>query len=138
MKPSLCYKISSLLLAFFGITHTIGMFRPREDEAARAVAESMRSVRFDVMGFNRSFQDFYMGFGLVTTVYLLFSAVLAWQLAGLAGAHARIVRTLAWPLIITQVAVTVLCWTNFFYPPAITSTLITAFLLAAVFIRERG
>jgi len=111
MKPSLCYRISSLLLDFFGITHTIGMFRPKEDEAGRAVAESMRSVRFDVMGFNRSFWDFYMGFGLATTVYLLFSAVLAWQLI---GTHARMVRTIAWPLVIAQAAVTVLCGTNFF------------------------
>jgi hypothetical protein len=40
-------------------------------------------------------------------------------------------------MVITQVAVTVLCWTNFFYPPAITSTLITSCLLAAVLVRER-
>jgi hypothetical protein len=95
-------------------------------------------VHFDIMGFNRSFWDFYIGFGLLATVFLLFSALLAWQLGSLVKEYPKAVRDIAWPFAITQIAVAVLSWTNFFYPPAITSTVIAVCLLFAAWLSGRA
>lgn len=134
MKPSLLYKISSILLAFFGITHTFGLFLPQSDTGAQAVVESMRRVHFEKMGFTRSYWEFYLGFGILATIFLLFSAILAWQLGNLVKEEPKTARTIAWPFAVTQVAVALLCWTNFFYAPAITATLIAVCLLYAALV----
>jgi hypothetical protein len=131
MKSSVLFKISSVLLAFFGITHTFGLFRARTEAGASAVVESMRTVHFDIMGFNRCFWDFYIGFGLLATVFLLFSAVLAWQLGCFVKEYPKVVRNIAWPFVVAQIGVAALSWNNFFLPPAITSTVIVVCLFAA-------
>lgn len=137
MKASLFYRIAAGLLAFFGITHTIGLFKPRTEEGAQAVVDAMRSVSMNIMGFTRSFWDFYIGFGLASTVFLLFSAVLAWQLGSLSTDQPKLARTLTWPFLAAQIAMAALCWIYFFYPPAITATLVSLCLLGAV-VRGRG
>lgn len=51
----------------------------------------MRSIRFDVQGFHRTYWDFFVGAGFPAGIFYLF-AILAWQLGGPgrdAGAHAR-------------------------------------------------
>ena len=84
MKPSLLYRISSALLLLCAVLHTYGMVRPPTKAPAwEMVASIMRTVHFDVMGTKRTFWDFYFGFGMLLTAFLLFSAVLAWQLAAL-------------------------------------------------------
>ena len=69
----------------------------------------MRSVHFDAQGFSRTYWDFFSAFGLFFSVFLLFAAVLAWLLGGLAAEMAR-VRSIAWALAICFVAVTALRW----------------------------
>ncbi len=140
MKPTLLFRIASGLLVFFGITHTFGLFAEKKDPAARAVVESMRTVRFETMGFSRTYWEFYVGFGLLATVFLLFSAALSWQLGDIAKNRPRYARGQAWPLAAAQVAVAVLGWTNFFYAPAITATLVAGCLLFAAYLcgRVRG
>lgn len=83
MKASLIYRISSCLLLLFAVGHTIG-FRKTDDRwGVDSLVASMQTLHFDVQGFSRTYWDFYMGFGLFVTVFLLFAAVLAWQLGGL-------------------------------------------------------
>jgi hypothetical protein len=137
MKPSVLFKIASVLLYFFGLTHTFGLFRPRTGEGVSTVLAFMRTVHFDVMGSSRSFWDFYAGFGLLLTVFLWFSAVLAWQLGGLVREHPRLARTLAWPFALSQVAVAVLGWTNFFLAPIIVSTAVACCLVLAAWLSGR-
>src|SRR5437899_4071122 len=43
----------------------------------------MRSIHFDAQGFSRTYWDFFSAFGLFFSVFLLFAALLAWQLGGL-------------------------------------------------------
>ena len=130
MKPTLLFKIASGLLAFFGVAHTLGMFS--EDEGAvKAVVKAMQTVHFDVMGSSRSLFDFYMGFGLLLTVFLLFSAVLSWQLGNLIKENSKIARSLAWPFAVCQIGVAILGWTNFFLAPQLVSTLAAACLVMA-------
>jgi hypothetical protein len=139
MKPSLLYKISSGLLILFSLSHTYGMYHPvGKGAAVDMVAAAMRKVHFDILGASRTIWDFYFGFGLLFTVFLLFSAILAWQLGSLVKKSPNPVRTLAWPFAISYAAVAFLCWTNFFLAPAIVSSLIALCLVLAAWQSGRG
>ena len=91
----------------------------------------MRTVHFQILGASRTLWDFYVGFGLLLTVFLLFSALLAWQFSRLVAGQKEVVRRLVWPFVVAQAAVTVLSWTNFFLAPALVSTLVTVCLALA-------
>ncbi len=130
MKPTLLYRTASGLLVVFALTHTIGLFRHRTGAMGEVLA-TMRMVRFEIMGFSRTFWELYAGFGLLLTVYLLFAAFLAWRLGDLNGTSAAWARALTWPFAVCQTAVAVLCWTNFFLAPAIVSSVIAVLLLLA-------
>jgi ABC-type polysaccharide/polyol phosphate export permease len=56
------------------------------------VLKAMETVRFDTMGVNRSYLDFYLGFGWSLSVAMLLQSVLLWQLASLARSNAAEVR----------------------------------------------
>jgi hypothetical protein len=86
MKATLLYRIASVLLILFAVGHTIGFlkFKPPTAEGL-AVHDAMNKVHFQVRGKNYSYGGFYVGFGLFNSVYLLFSALLAWHLGSLAA-----------------------------------------------------
>ena len=78
MKPTLLYRIASILLVLFAAGHTAGFLRfvPPSAEGI-AVRDAMHNVRFALHGGSYSYGGFYDGFGLSVSVYLLFSAFLA-------------------------------------------------------------
>jgi len=92
VNATLLYRIASVLLVLFAAGHTFGFmrFKPSTPDAL-AVRDAMNNVHFQVRGANFSYGGFYTGFGLTITVYLLFSAFLAWHLGGLARAHPDVV-----------------------------------------------
>ena len=137
MKASLLYRIASVLLLLFAIGHTLGFRQTNPEWGVGSLIDSMRSIHFDAQGFNRTYWDFFSAFGLFFSVFLLFAAVLAWQLGGLpAEIFARMRRT-AWALAISFVAVTALCWRYAFTTPIVFSTLITLCLIAAPWISAK-
>jgi hypothetical protein len=134
MNSSLLYKIASCLLVLFAIGHTLGFSRADSRWGVDSLVSSMRTVHFDVRGFSRSYWDFYVGFGLFVTVFLLFAAVLAWQLGGMAKETLMLMPTVTWGLAICFVAVTALTWRYFFLVPGIFSSLIALCLLLAAWL----
>jgi hypothetical protein len=122
MKPSLWFRIAAVLLFFFVLGHTAGFlsFRPSTAEG-RAVWNAMNSVHFRVGSGSFSYGGFYVGFGLFCTAYLLFSAVLAWQIGSLTNKAPEVVGPLGWSLFALQLASLVLSWIYFSLPPAIFS-----------------
>jgi len=134
MSSSLLYRIASVLLVLFAIGHTLGFRQTDSRWGVDSLVSSMRSVRFDVQGFNRSYWDFYVGFGLFVTVFLLFAAVLAWQLGGMAHETLTLMPVVTWGLAVCFVGITVLSWRYFFLPPGIFSSLITACLILAAWL----
>ena len=86
MRASLLYRIASGLLVLFAIGHTLGFRRTDPRWGADSVVRSMRATRFNVDGLSRTYWDFFTGFGLFVTVFLLFAAILAWEFGGLAKA----------------------------------------------------
>ena len=89
---------------------------------------TMQSFHLQVTGFTRSYWHFYVGFGLVISVYLLAQAVLLWQLASLAKANPVGTRPVIAVFFATAVLTTVLAWMFFFLPPLVINAVIAVFL----------
>ena len=52
------------------------------------VIEAMKTHRFETEGFARTYWDFYFGFGVIISAFLLLQAVVLWQLGLLARTSA--------------------------------------------------
>jgi hypothetical protein len=131
VKTKILYRISSVLLLLFAAGHTYGFRQNIPEWKADSVIESMRSVHFDAQGFTRTYWDFFSAFGLFMSIFLLFSAVLAWLLSGLPAETLARVRSIAWALAISFVANTALSWKYAFTTPIVFSAVITVCLIAA-------
>lgn len=114
MSATVLYRISSVLLILFTLGHTVGFlkFAPPTAEGI-AVRDSMAKVHFQVRGRDYSYGGFYRGFGLFNSVYLLFSALLAWHLGTLAAHNPQAIGTLAWAFCLVMMASLLLCWAYF-------------------------
>jgi hypothetical protein len=131
MRTSILYRIASVLLVLFSIGHTLGFRQTKGMLGADTVVSLMQAVRFPVQGFQRTYWDFYVGFGLFVTVFLLLSAVLSWGLAGAGPEVLARIPAATWGLAIGFAAVTILSWCYFFLVPGIFATLITVCLVTA-------
>jgi hypothetical protein len=137
MKASMFYRIASVLLLLFAAGHTFGFRQNIPEWGADAVLGLMRSVNFDAQGFTRTYWDFFSAFGLFFSVFLLFAAVLAWLLGGFPAETLARVRSIAWALAISFVAVTALSCRYAFTTPIVFSTLITLCLTAAAWLSAK-
>jgi hypothetical protein len=129
MKASALYRIAAVLILLFDVGHTAGF--PWSDPQWGVDLGSMRSTHFHILGFSRTYWDFYVGFGLFVTVFLLLTVVLAWQLGGLPAETLALMRGIAWALPLCFAAITVLSWRYFFMVPIVFSIVITVCLTAA-------
>jgi hypothetical protein len=132
MKASLLYRSASVLLILFALGHTLGFRRVDPRWGVDSIIGALRSTHFDVQGLNRTYWDFYVGFGLFVTVLLVFIAVLSWQLGSLSKEALLVMPLVTWGLAACFVLVTFLSWKYFFMVPMIFSGVITiCFILAA-------
>jgi hypothetical protein len=137
LKASVLYRISAVLILLFDVGHTFGFRQSDPKWGVDALVGSMRSIHFDYQGFSRSYWDFHVGLGLLVTVFLLFAAVLAWQLGGLPAETLTVMRGTVWALALCFLAVAILSWSYFFMVPLIFSIVITACLIAAAWLSAR-
>jgi hypothetical protein len=94
MKPSTVLRITSLITLIFAAGHSLGGMESWSPMGETEVLKAMKSFRFDAEGVTRTYFDFYLGFGLILSVYLFLQAVLLWQLAALAKTEALRLRPL--------------------------------------------
>ncbi len=127
MSATLLYRIASIVLILFAAGHTVGFlkFTPGSAEGV-AVLHSMNSVRLQVGNGKLTYGDFYRGFGLFCTLYLLFAAYLAWHLGGLAQHNPQSIGGLGWAFFVLQLGSIVICWIYFLPPPIILSAIAAA------------
>ena len=137
MKASTFYRIAAVLILLFAIGHTVGFLQSDPKWGVDSLLVSMKSTHFDIQGFSRSYWDFFLGFGFFVTVFLLFAAVLAWQLGGVALETLVTMRGLAWAFALCFVAITVLSWRYFFAIPIVFSSVITLCLILAAWLSAR-
>jgi hypothetical protein len=120
------FRIASVLIILLDLGHTSGY--PWSDPAWGVDLHALQSSHFDILGSNRTYWNFYVGFGLSISVLLLLPAVIAWQLG---MPDARRVRSVAWLLVVLFAALTIVNGVFFFVIPIAFSGAITLCLAAA-------
>ena len=131
MKTALLYRISSLLLVLFALGHTMGFRRIDPRWRIDSLVSQLRSTRFDVQGFSRTYWDFFTGFGFFVTILLLFASIVSWQLGGLPKESLSNMRLTAWGMALTFVIVTFLSYRYFFIIPVVFSAVVALLLVLA-------
>lgn len=129
MTTRVIYRIAAVLILLFDLGHTVGY--PWSDPSWGVDLGAIQSSHFKVVGFTRTYWDFYVGFGLFVSVFLLLAAIFVWQLSSVPAETRRLMRTSSWALSVCFAAVTVLSWMYFFTIPIIFSGVITLCLIAA-------
>ena len=71
MRASVFYRIASVLLMLFAAGHTFGFRQSNPAWGTDAVLGLMRSVHFDALAFNRTYWDFFSGFGFIFSAFLV-------------------------------------------------------------------
>jgi|SRR5581483_1765540 len=142
MSPETLYHISAVLLVFYAVSHTFGLLGSHKPEGVPSqVRKSMDEVRFNYMGRDCTWGGFYLGFGLMVTGYLIFTAILAWEMSSLVKGgsglgdffmpHHSHLRTLAWAFVCIQGVNTYIAARYFFTAPTVVSGIITLLLTIA-------
>ena len=131
MTTTLFLRIASVISLIFTIGHTAGGLRKWSPMGDNEVLRAMTAVRFDAMGANRSYLDFYMGFGWSITVAMVMQTVLLWQLASLARTDPASVRPMIAVIALATVASGVIAWRFIFPVPALFSSALVIALAAA-------
>jgi len=137
MKASVFYRIAAVLLLLFAIGHTLGFRQSDPAWGVDALLGSMRSIHFDVQGFNRTYWDLSLAAGFSVGVFFLFSAILAWQLGGLPAETLGRMRGIAWTFALCFAAITVVSWRHLFLLPIAFSIVVTLCLAAAAWLSAK-
>jgi hypothetical protein len=126
------YRLATYLLLVFCLGHTAGGMLGQKSmgAAADSVFAAMKSVHFQFNGADVTWYGMWFAFGLTASIFLLLSAVTAWQLDQVPAQAWPAVRPIAWALVVAQAANTVLSFEYFFLGPGILGVLITALLTA--------
>ena len=137
LKPAFLYRIATVLLLVFAALHTFGFRQVDPQWGVESLISLMRSIHFDIMGTSRTYWDFFVGFGLFFTIFLVFTAVLAWQLGSLSRQSLAMMRGTAWALVICFAAVTMVAFRYAFVVPIVFSVLILLCLTAAAWLSAK-
>jgi len=114
MKSVWLYRIAAVILILFTAGHTFGFlnFRPPTPEGV-AVRDAMNRVAFTAGGSTVTYGGFYKAFGLDISMYLAFSAFLAWHLSVLARRAPKAIGGLGWAFVLLQIGGVALSWVYF-------------------------
>jgi hypothetical protein len=137
MRASMFYRIAAVLLLLFAVGHTLGFRQSDPQWGVDALLGSMRSIHFDVQGFNRTYWDLFVAAGFSVGVFYLFAAILAWQLGGLPAATLALMRGTSWAFVLCFTAITVVSWRYLFILPIVFSIVITVCLTAAAWLSAK-
>jgi hypothetical protein len=131
MKASLLYRIASILLVLFAIGHTVGFLQVDPAWGVDSLVQSMKSIHFNINGSERTYWDFFVGFGLFVTALMLLASLIAWQFGSLPPQTLAAMRLSAWAFVGCFGVVAYLSWRYFFIIPLVFSIAIFVCLFAA-------
>jgi len=137
MKASLLYRIASILLLLFAAGHTVGFQQIDPAWGVDSLVQSMKTIHFNANGSERTYWDFFAGFGYFVTVLLVFAAIVAWQFGSLPDGVLATLRISAWGFAVCLVAVAYLSWRYFFIIPMVFSVAIFLCLATAAWLSGR-
>ena len=101
------------------------------------VLESMRTVRFSVMGVERGYLDFYLGFGHTLTVFLLLQSLLLWMLGNVARRDVALARPMIAAFMVSAALSGVIAWRYILPIPALCSLALCVTLIGALLAARR-
>ena len=132
MKPSTLLRVASIITLALFAGHSSGFpWTPDRSAGSDSLIGQMKSLHFDVMGFSRSYWDFYVGFGLTISVLLLLAVIILWKLASDAKTTPRRTRPFIGMLLAAFTAIAILDWVYFFTAPLVLSIVIAVSLAFA-------
>jgi hypothetical protein len=137
MRASIFYRVAAVFLLLFAVGHTLGFRQSDPAWGVDALLGSMRSIHFEVQGFNRTYWDLFVAAGFSVGVFYLFAAILAWQLGALPAETLARMRVIAWAFALCFAAITVVSWRYLFLLPVIFSIVITVCLILAAWLSSR-
>jgi|SRR5215471_15109326 len=139
MKPSVLLRTAAVLALLYFAGHTAGApWTPVQGVAERAVVEAMKARPFEVQGFARTYWDFYFGFGVAISGFLLVQAVVLWQLASTAKSDAGRLRPVLASFFVAFLFNAIVAWKYFFPLPAIFAAAIALCLGLAFLVARRA
>jgi hypothetical protein len=123
MKAAAWLRVLAVVLGLFALGHTVGTAAPKVTRGVREalVFRAMQGYRFPVMGFDRTYWDFYRGFAITISVVMFVLAALAWQLAAVSRRHPREALPMAVTLLVGCVGILVASVEFFFAAPIVCS-----------------
>lgn len=134
MRASLLYRIASILLLLFAVGHTFGFRQIDARWGVDSLVQSMQSIHFNANGSDRTYWDFFVGFGLFVTVLMVFASIVAWQFGGLPARTLAAMRLSAWGFVVCFAVVAYLSWRYFFLIPVVFSIAIFLCLVFAAWL----
>ena len=105
MSSKWFYRIASVLLVLFAVGHTLGFRKTPPEWGVDSIVSAMRTLHFSAQGFDRTYYDFYVGFGLFVSVLLLFTAAVVWQLGGMSRETLAAIPGIRWSLVVCFIVV---------------------------------
>ena len=138
MKAWIWFRSLAVVFALFTIGHTLGTLpKITRGQPEADVMNAMQSFRFPIMGFTRSYWDFYRGFSIMITVDLALLAIFAWQVATISRRSPREAVPLATTLVIACVGNAIVAWQYFFTGPIVMSLVAIACAVVALALLRR-
>jgi len=139
MKSITAFRSASVLLFVFCLMHTGGGMLAQKSlgPASDTVFAAMKHVHFDFNGADCTWYGFWFGFGLTASIFLLLSALVAWELERVPDELWPRLEVIAWAFVASHVANTVLAWKYFFAGPGVFGILISLLLAVGTLRKSR-
>jgi hypothetical protein len=121
MKPWIWLRVLAVLFGIFVVGHTLGTAAPKVTLGPQeaTVFAAMQGFRFRIMGFDRTYWEFFRGFALIISVLLLVMMAIAWQLGTISKQSRRLALPMAITLQLGCVGLLILSWLFFFGAPIV-------------------
>jgi hypothetical protein len=128
MKAPILLRIAAIISALTAAGHTLGGRQSWSPAGETDVLRAMKTVSYHAQGVDRTYWDFYAGFGFTISVYLVLQAVLLWQLATVARDEPLRVRPLVASFFLATIASGWVAWKFIFAVPVVFSAILAACL----------
>jgi hypothetical protein len=120
MSSFVMLRIAATIGFLFFMGHTFGApWTPGSESEASAAVASMKAAGIPGIEPTRTYWDFYFGFGVSISIYLLALAVVSWQTASLSKNAFGAAKPFMASLFVCYAAVGVVAVRYFFFVPAL-------------------
>ena len=129
MKSSLWLRVAALITGCQAIGHLVARpWTPGHDIVSIGVVAAMKAHEMNVMGFERSYFDFYVGFGIDLAIFLGAQAILLWLLAAFASTEPGRARPAIAVFFTANLAITAISAVYLFTAPLVMTGLVVVSL----------